>query len=126
MKRGASPEKVEAFERWRETGLFDERERLALEYAEAITLSHRGVDDELMAGLKRHFDDDAVVELTGLTAFQNLSSKFNTALSVPPQAFAACRPRRACACLKSRTVPESPPRKNPRPSRTLRLRKAAS
>lgn len=98
MKRGASPEKVEALERWRESGLFDERERLALEYAEAITLSHRRVDDELMAGLKRHFDDDAVVELTGLTAFQNLSSKFNTALSVPPQGF--CRlPAAPSVCL---------------------------
>tara|TARA_R110001592_G_scaffold363170_1_gene680905 strand:- start:2950 stop:3135 length:186 start_codon:yes stop_codon:yes gene_type:complete len=29
------------------------------------------------------------VELTGLIAFQNLSSKFNSALDVPPQGF--CR-----------------------------------
>ena len=39
--------------------------------------------------MKRHFDDDAVVELTGLVAFQNLSSKFNSALGVPAQGF--CR-----------------------------------
>jgi hypothetical protein len=30
-----------------------------------------------------------VIELTGLVAFQNLSSKFNSALDVPPQGF--CR-----------------------------------
>src|SRR5512145_3113601 len=71
MKRGASLEKVEALERWRESDPFDERERAALEYAEAMTYSERGVDDELMARVKRHFDDDAVVELTGLIAFQN-------------------------------------------------------
>ena len=38
---------------------------------------------------RKHFTDDAVIELTGLVAFQNLSSKFNSALDVPPQGF--CR-----------------------------------
>ena len=33
------------------------------------------------------FDEDAVVELTGLISFQNLSSKFNNALDVPAQGF---------------------------------------
>lgn len=89
MKRGASLEKVQALERWRESQLFDEREHAALDYAEAMTVTGPGVDDELMARLKRHFDDDAVVELTGLVAFQNLSSKFNAALGVPPQGFCA-------------------------------------
>lgn len=89
MKRGASPEKVEALERWRESALFSDRERVALDYAEAMTLSQAGVDDAMMERLKRHFDDDAIVELTGLIAFQNLSSKFNAALGVPAQGF--CR-----------------------------------
>lgn len=96
LRRGASREKVETLGRWRESSLFDERERVALEYAEAMTYSDRGVDDALMARLKRHFDDDAVVELTGLIAFQNLSSKFNSALAVAPQGF--CRlPQRPAA-----------------------------
>ena len=43
-----------------------------------------------MARLKLFFDDDAVIELTGLIAFQNLSSKFNAALDVPPLGF--CQP----------------------------------
>ncbi len=89
LRRGASAEKVEALDRWRESGLFSERERAALEYAEAMTHPDPGVDDALMARLKRHFGEDAVVELTGLVAFQNLSSKFNSALAVPPQGF--CR-----------------------------------
>jgi len=45
--------------------------------------------DELMAKLRRHFADDAVIELAGRVAFQNPSSKFNSALDVPPQGF--CR-----------------------------------
>ena len=93
MKRGASLEKVQALERWRESQLFDERERVALDYAEAMTVTGPGVDDGLMARLKRQFDDDAIVELTGLVAFQNLSSKFNAALGVPSQGFCASAPR---------------------------------
>jgi alkylhydroperoxidase family enzyme len=40
-----------------------------------------------MQRLKSVFDDDTIVELTGLVAFQNLSSKFNSALDVPAQGF---------------------------------------
>ena len=52
-----------------------------------MTITGRGVTDELMAGLRRHYSDDAIIELTALVAFQNLSSKFNSALDVPPQGF---------------------------------------
>lgn len=86
-KRGVPMEKIEALARWRDNPLFDDRERLALAYAEAMTLNR--VDDELRRHLTRHWDDDAIVELTGLIAFQNLSSKFNAALDVPAQGF--CR-----------------------------------
>lgn len=88
-KRAGSEAKVEALAAWRSSSVFDERERIALEYAEAITYSDQRVTDELMARLKAQFDEDAVVELTGLIAFQNLSSKFNSALDVPAQGF--CR-----------------------------------
>ncbi len=87
LKRGASLAKIEELERWWYSDRFDERERLVLEYAEAMTRSDLGVDDNLMEQLRRHFDDDAVIELTGLIAFQNMSSKFNSALDVPPQGF---------------------------------------
>jgi alkylhydroperoxidase family enzyme len=39
------------------------------------------------ARLRRYFDDGAIVELTGLIALQNLSSRFNAALDLPPQGF---------------------------------------
>jgi AhpD family alkylhydroperoxidase len=113
LGRGASPEKVDALEHWRGSGFFDERERAALEYAEAVTYPDRGVDDALMARLRQHFDDDAIVDLTGLIAFQNLSSKFNSALGVAPQGF--CRlPGRAA---RSHTRGDRS-RDRPRPSST--------
>ncbi len=89
LQRGLSEEKLLALPEWRESEGFDARERAALDYAEAMTITDRGVDDALFARLREHFDEDAVVELTALIAFQNLSSKFNAALAVPPQGF--CR-----------------------------------
>lgn len=92
LKRGAGLEKVAELENWQQSDLFDERERAVLAYAEAITRTDCYVDDGMMGGLRKHFDDDAITELTGLIAFQNMSSKFNAALGVPPQGF--CRFRR--------------------------------
>ena len=37
--------------------------------------------------LKKHFDEQAIIELTALIAFQNMSSKFNSALAIEPQGF---------------------------------------
>ncbi|MBZ0217754.1 MAG: carboxymuconolactone decarboxylase family protein [Fimbriimonadaceae bacterium] len=91
LKRGVAVEKLEALQDWRNSGLFSEIERVSLDYAEAMTYSERGVDDLLMERLKTQFDDDSVVELTGLIAFQNMSSKFNSALDVPPQGFCQIR-----------------------------------
>jgi uncharacterized peroxidase-related enzyme len=87
LKRGGAEAKVEALGNWRTSDLFDDRERTVLDYAEKMTDSTQRVDDATVARLRRHFGDDAIVDLTGLIAFQNLSSKFNAALDVPPQGF---------------------------------------
>lgn len=87
IKRGANVAKVEALQHWRDSEVFDERERLALDYAEAMTHSNQQVDDSIFDRLKKYFNDDAIIELTALIAFQNMSSKFNSALAVPPQGF---------------------------------------
>ncbi|MGB2932115.1 MAG: carboxymuconolactone decarboxylase family protein, partial [Methyloceanibacter sp.] len=71
MKRGVSLEKVEALEAWRQSNLFDRREQAVLDYAEAMTQSDLHVKDEQVERLRSYFDDDGIVELTGLIAFQN-------------------------------------------------------
>ena len=89
MNRGVSLAKAEALDDWPNSDLFDARERAALAYAEAMSRSEHGIDDGVFARLRPHFDDDAIVEMTALIAFQNMSSKFNAALGVPAQGF--CR-----------------------------------
>ena len=89
LKRGVSEGQFAALEQFETSALFDERQKAALAYAEAMTRTDAGVDDGLMARLKSHFDDDSVIELTAIIAFQNMSSKFNAALDVAPEGF--CR-----------------------------------
>ncbi len=80
LKLGVANQKVEALPAWRESNLFDDRERAALEDAQAMTRSELRVND------------DAIVELAGLIAFQNMSSKFDSALGVPAQGFCPLSP----------------------------------
>jgi AhpD family alkylhydroperoxidase len=95
LKRGVSLDKIEALDNWRRSDLFSELERVTLEYAEAVTQRCDAIDEDLMARMKKLFDDDSIIELTALIAFQNLSSKFNSALGVPPQGFCQIPPRAA-------------------------------
>ena len=89
LKRGISEEQFAVLDQFETSALFDQRQKAALAYAEAMTRTDAGVDDQLMARLKQHFNDDTVIELTAIIAFQNMSSKFNAALDVAPQGF--CR-----------------------------------
>jgi alkylhydroperoxidase family enzyme len=50
-----------------------------------MTITGRDVTDELFARLREFFDDDHIVELTELIAWENASSKFNRALRIPSQ-----------------------------------------
>ena len=92
LKRGVGEEKLLAVAAFANNPLFSEREQVALAYAEAMTYTDRHPSAEAFAKLREHFSDDAIIELSALIAFQNLSSKFNAALEVPPQGFCAVAP----------------------------------
>jgi AhpD family alkylhydroperoxidase len=87
LRQGLDPDKLSALSRFAESPMFTEREKAALSYAEDVTYSDRQPTLAHFEQLRRHFNEDAVIELTGLIAFQNLSSKFNAALGVAPQGF---------------------------------------
>jgi alkylhydroperoxidase family enzyme len=78
-------EKIDALHDYATSPLYSEVERTALEYADAMTITGREVDDDLFDRLRRFFDDDTIVELTATIAWENASSKFNRALRVPSQ-----------------------------------------
>lgn len=62
-------EKVEddfpaAVEEWRTTRAFDERTRLAAEYAERYALDHHGLDESFWTRMKAAYSDREIVELS--------------------------------------------------------------
>jgi AhpD family alkylhydroperoxidase len=89
LQRAGAQAKVDELDTWQQSEVFNDAERLALEYTEAVTRSDIQVTEDLVARMKECYSEDDLVELTGLIAFQNLSSKFNAALDVPAQGF--CR-----------------------------------
>jgi len=87
-------EKLAEVTAWRDSRLFSEAERLALEYAERITYTDRKVDDALVDDLKKHYSEAQIVELTAAIAMENFRSKFNPALGIEAQGFCMV-PKRA-------------------------------
>jgi len=91
MQAGASEDKVRAVAESATSPLFDEPERTALAYAEAMTITGHKVTDALFARLRTHLSEAQVVELTAAIALENFRSKFNTALGIEAQGFCIVR-----------------------------------
>ncbi|WP_327358236.1 carboxymuconolactone decarboxylase family protein [Streptomyces sp. NBC_01304] len=55
---------MEAVDEWRTTDAFDDRARLAAEYAERYALDHHGLDDEFWERMTAHYSQAEIVELS--------------------------------------------------------------
>jgi AhpD family alkylhydroperoxidase len=72
---------------YRTSEAFDETERLALAYADAMTATPVTVTDEQVAELERRLGRPGVLELTYLIALENLRGRNNSALGIVDQGF---------------------------------------
>lgn len=61
---GLSDEKILALGDYATSKLYDEVERLTLEYADCMTITGREVSDEMFSRLREVYAEDALVELT--------------------------------------------------------------
>ena len=86
-KAGLSDAQLLALPRYRESELFDDLDKLVLDYAVAMTRTPVEVSDELFAGLRKHFDERQLVELTNVIAVENMRARFNTALDIGSAGF---------------------------------------
>src|ERR1700733_7900992 len=87
MHRGINPAKVRAVGSWRTSNLFEERERVVLEYAETATRSPAEVSDELVARICTQLSNAEFVELAAWVALENFRSRFNAGLGLRSQGF---------------------------------------
>ena len=91
MRNGASEHKIRAIDQAATSPLFDEMERAAIAYAEAMTITGQRVSDELFVRVRKHFSEAQIVELTAAVALENFRSKFNVALGIEAQGFCALK-----------------------------------
>jgi AhpD family alkylhydroperoxidase len=83
---GFSEEELLALARYRESELFTEREKLALDYTVAVMRTPVEVTDELFVKMKEHFSDEQLVEITALLTVVNLD-RFNAAFGIGSAGF---------------------------------------
>ncbi len=83
---GFSDDELLAVTRYRESDLFSEREKLALDYTVAVMRTPVEVTDDLFARMKEHFTDDQLVEVTALLTVVNLD-RFNAAFGIGSAGF---------------------------------------
>ncbi len=83
---GFSDEELLALPRYRQSDLFTEHEKLALDYAVAVMRTPVEVTDELFARMQERFSDDQLVEITALLTVVNLD-RFNAAFGIGSAGF---------------------------------------
>jgi alkylhydroperoxidase family enzyme len=95
---GLSDEELLALPHYRESDLFSEREKAALDYTVGVMRTPVDVSDELFARMREHFNDKQLVEITALLTVVNLD-RFNAAFGIGSAGFSE-----GMVCL----VPERP------------------
>jgi len=83
LKSGIKDEKLAAVWEFRSSPLFDEKERVALEFAIAAAAQPNDVSDELFDRMKRHWSEGEIVEITALVAYFGFMNRFNDTMATP-------------------------------------------
>ncbi|MEV6768094.1 carboxymuconolactone decarboxylase family protein [Nocardia sp. NPDC051030] len=84
-KEGETEQRIYHLNAWRESKLFSEVEKAALEYAEQATaLGPHGVTDAAWADVEKHFDEGERGGLVAITAQINLWNRLGVPLQLEP------------------------------------------
>jgi AhpD family alkylhydroperoxidase len=82
--RGETEQRLYALNAWRETPFYSDRERAALEWAEAITrVADTHVPDDVYERVRVHFDEAQLVALTFAAVVINAFNRLVISLRVP-------------------------------------------
>jgi len=81
LQEGVPSAKLDALDNWTDSVLFDDTERAALAYTDAMTRNVQ-VSDETFAQVTKAFEAQQLVELTATVAAYNMVSRFLEALQI--------------------------------------------
>lgn len=77
---GADDEKIQAVWEFRTSELFTDAERAALEFAQAAASVPNAVTPEIASELRKHWDDDAIVEILAEVALMGFLNRWNDSM----------------------------------------------
>jgi alkylhydroperoxidase family enzyme len=86
---GLDVDRAREIPRWQESDVFTPLEREVFAYAEAMSNTPPTVTDEMVASLRKQLGPAAVVELTSVIGYANLTTRGNVALGIESEGFAA-------------------------------------
>jgi len=84
---GLSDDELVALATYRGSPLFDEVDKLVIDYAVGMSQTPVDVPDELFARLREHFTAEQIVELTHVIALENHRGRFNLAMGIGAAGF---------------------------------------
>lgn len=82
QKNLVSDEELSEVANWEYSKILSEQEKTAIEYAEEMSKTPVRVSDALFERLKKHFNDEQIVELSASIAYENYRARFNHALEI--------------------------------------------
>ena len=92
LKIGETQERLFMLDAWRESQLYNDRERAALAWTESVTLiASTRAPDEVYAQVQEHFSEDESIKLTMLIGVINVFNRICVAYRITPMS-AATRP----------------------------------
>ena len=87
---GETNERIDGVVVWRETPFYSERERAALEWAEAVTLiAVDHVPDAVFESVRKHFSEEELVNLNLAVSMINTWNRFSVAFRAVPGEYQA-------------------------------------
>jgi AhpD family alkylhydroperoxidase len=96
---GETEQRLYGLDAWRETPFYTDRERVALEWTEAVTLvSQTHVPDEVYERVKKQFSEKEIVDLTVAVATINMWNRLAISMRLVPGTY---QPKRAVPATAS-------------------------
>jgi AhpD family alkylhydroperoxidase len=87
---GETEQRLYELDAWRETPFYNDRERAALEWTEALTLvSETHVPDEVYEQVRKHFSEKEIVDLTIIVGAINVWNRVAISMRAVPGTYKA-------------------------------------
>jgi uncharacterized peroxidase-related enzyme len=81
---GLSKEQIDSLSFYKNSDAFDEKEKAVILYAERVTKGASAMREGSLEELKKHFNEEQIVELTLTVCVANFTNRFNDALQIEP------------------------------------------